>query len=175
MVLPDKPTIPPVDDVVAKPIEPTLVEISMGRVVAAFQLSPLRPVLGSKHTPNRTAAKFARLASALWVFVASPAWAGPAAIAYPDPTLTPGQIRTASRGEICSADTRALRHWDRGRANLIYERYGIARGDRMAYTLDHLEHFPLRLNRQGFPNRLGSDSCFWPAKGAGEHGQILIR
>jgi hypothetical protein len=38
-----------------------------------------------------------------------------------------------------------------------------------------LEHFPLRLNRQGFPNRLGSDSCFWPAKGAGVHGQILIR
>jgi hypothetical protein len=38
-----------------------------------------------------------------------------------------------------------------------------------------LEHFPLRLNRQGFPNRLGSDSCFWPAKGAGEHGPILIR
>jgi hypothetical protein len=27
----------------------------------------------------------------------------------------------------------------------------------------------------GFPNRLGSDSCFWPAKGAGVHGQILIR
>jgi hypothetical protein len=26
-----------------------------------------------------------------------------------------------------------------------------------------------------FPNWLGSDSCFWPAKGAGAHGQILIR
>jgi hypothetical protein len=27
------------------------------------------------------------------------------------------------------------------------------------------------LNRRGFPNRLGSDSCFWPAKGAGAAAQ----
>jgi hypothetical protein len=38
-----------------------------------------------------------------------------------------------------------------------------------------LEPFPVRLNRRGFANGLGSDSCFWPAKGAGAHGQILIR
>jgi transposase len=37
----------------------------------------------------------------------------------------------------------------------------------------HLEHFPVRLNRRGFPNRLGCDSCFWPAKGAGVHARSL--
>jgi hypothetical protein len=30
-----------------------------------------------------------------------------------------------------------------------------------------LEHFPVRLNRGGFPNRFGSDSRSWPAKEAG--------
>ena len=37
-----------------------------------------------------------------------------------------------------------------------------------------LEHFPVQLNRRGFLNRLGSDSCFLPAKEAGVHGQIPI-
>jgi dGTP triphosphohydrolase len=47
--------------------------------------------------------------------------------------------------------------------------------EKMNHEYDDLERFPVRLNRRGFPNRLGSDSCFWPAKGAGVHGQILIR
>ena len=46
---------------------------------------------------------------------------------------------------------------------------------RLELKVADLEHFPVGLNRRGFPNRFGSDSCFWPAKGAGAHGQILIR
>jgi hypothetical protein len=42
------------------------------------------------------------------------AQAASAAIA-PDPTLTPGAVRTIDLGEICSRGTRQLRHWDRTR------------------------------------------------------------
>ena len=60
------------------------------------------------------------------------------AIAYPDPVLTPGSIRSTDRDEICSTDTRGLRHGSRARSDLVYGRYGIARSDRMQFTLDHL-------------------------------------
>ena len=40
--------------------------------------------------------------------MASPALAQDAAV-YPDPTLTPGAIRSTDRGEICSTDTRGSR------------------------------------------------------------------
>jgi hypothetical protein len=39
--------------------------------------------------------------------LASPAW--------PDPSLTPGAVRTTDATEICSAGTRHLRHWSRDR------------------------------------------------------------
>ena len=29
----------------------------------------------------------------------------------PDPTITPGAVRTTDVGEICSHGTRELRHW----------------------------------------------------------------
>jgi hypothetical protein len=56
----------------------------------------------------------------------------------PDPTLTPGAVRTTNLGEICGDDTRSLRHGSRERSDLIFERYHIAPADRMQYTLDHL-------------------------------------
>ena len=70
--------------------------------------------------------------------MAGPAWAESPAIAYPDPVLTPGAVRSTDRDEICSTDTRGLRHGSRERSDLIYERYGVARSDEMQYTLDHL-------------------------------------
>ena len=70
--------------------------------------------------------------------LATPTWADPVAIAYPDPVLTPGAARKTDAGEVCTADTRALRHGSRERSELIYERYGVARADRMQHTLDHL-------------------------------------
>ena len=85
--------------------------------------------------------------------LASPALAQDAA-AYPDPTLTPGAIRSTDRDEICSTGTRGLRHGSRARSDLIYGRYGIARSDRMQFTLDHL--IPLEIG--------GADveENFWP-------------
>ena len=59
-------------------------------------------------------------------------------IVWPDPTLTPGAVRTTDVDDICSTDTRSLRHGSRERSDLIYERYGVARSDEMQYTLDHL-------------------------------------
>jgi hypothetical protein len=76
---------------------------------------------------------------ALTVLVANSAYAGePPAIASPDPSLTPGAIRTTDTAEICSTGTSQFRHGDRARSDLIFARYHIAREDRMAYTLDHL-------------------------------------
>jgi hypothetical protein len=76
------------------------------------------------------------LAGAL--MLTEPAWAESPAIAYPDPVLTPGAIRSTDRDEICSTDTRSLRRGSRARSDLIYGRYGIARSDRMQFTIDHL-------------------------------------
>ena len=56
----------------------------------------------------------------------------------PDPTITPGAVRTVDPAETCSADTRGLRHGSRERSDLIFSLYGIAPADRMQYTLDHL-------------------------------------
>jgi hypothetical protein len=60
------------------------------------------------------------------------------AMVWPDPSLTPGAVRTTDVDDICSTDTRTLRHGSRERSNLIYERYGVSASDRMQYTLDHL-------------------------------------
>lgn len=77
------------------------------------------------------------IAVALMALLAAPAL-GQEAIAFPDPALTPGAIRSTDAGEICSTGTSQFRHWDRARSDLIFARYHIAREDRMAYTLDHL-------------------------------------
>jgi hypothetical protein len=70
------------------------------------------------------------------------ALAGPAlgqeAIAYPDPALTPGAVRSINLGEICSAGTSQFRHWDSQRADRVYKLYGITPADRINHTLDHL-------------------------------------
>jgi hypothetical protein len=75
------------------------------------------------------------LATALIVTVQA---ASAQAIVWPDPTLTPGAVRTTDVDDICSTDTRSLRHGSRERSDLIYERYGVSRSDEMQYTLDHL-------------------------------------
>lgn len=60
------------------------------------------------------------------------------AIVWPDPSLTPGAVRTTDVDDICTTDTHSLRHGNRERSDLIYERYGVPEADRMQYTLDHL-------------------------------------
>jgi hypothetical protein len=68
------------------------------------------------------------------------------AILWPDPTLTPGAVR--------STDTRTLRHGGRERSDLTYERYGVAPADGMQYTLDHL--IPLAIGGAD------DDANLWP-------------
>jgi hypothetical protein len=59
------------------------------------------------------------------------AQAAPAAIA-PDPTLTPGAVRSTNVSEICSHGTRQLRHWDRARDDQVIVEYGLRPSDQAA-------------------------------------------
>jgi hypothetical protein len=56
----------------------------------------------------------------------------------PDPTITPGSVRTTDVGEICSHGTRELRHWSRERDDFIMREYGLPRGPHGDYEIDHL-------------------------------------
>ena len=66
----------------------------------------------------------------------TPAWADSTII--PDPTLTPGAVRTTDAGEICSTGTRQLRHWDRARDDRIMAEYGLPPGPHPDFEIDHL-------------------------------------
>jgi hypothetical protein len=72
----------------------------------------------------------------------------------PDPTLTPGAVRTTDAGEICAADTRALRHWSRERDDRIMEEYGLPTGPHPTMEIDHL--IPLCLGGSD------DDKNLWP-------------
>ena len=75
-------------------------------------------------------------ALALLAALASPAWADSGIL--PDPTLTPGAVRTVDVGEICSTGTRELRHWDRERDDRIMSEYGLPPGPHPDFEVDHL-------------------------------------
>jgi hypothetical protein len=68
--------------------------------------------------------------------LASPALA--ASTIVPDPTLTPGAVRTTDAGLICSTGTRELRHWDRARDDHIMTEYGLPTGPHPDFEIDHL-------------------------------------
>jgi hypothetical protein len=70
----------------------------------------------------------------------------------PDPTLTPGSVRTTNLGEICSEGTRQLSHRHDDMA--IMAEYGLAPESRPEFEINHL--VPLELG--------GSDdlSNLWP-------------
>jgi hypothetical protein len=75
-------------------------------------------------------------ALALMAALYSPAWADSGIL--PDPTLTPGAVRTTDVGEICSTGTRELRHWSRERDDRIMLEYGLPLGPHPQYEVDHL-------------------------------------
>jgi hypothetical protein len=68
--------------------------------------------------------------------MASPVWADTTIV--PDPTLTPGAVRTTDVALICSAGTRELRHWSRERDDFILREYGLPAGPHPQYEIDHL-------------------------------------
>jgi hypothetical protein len=48
----------------------------------------------------------------------------------PDPTLTPGGVRTTDLAQICGQGTVGLRHWSRESDDRIMVRYGLKPGQR---------------------------------------------
>lgn len=68
--------------------------------------------------------------------LASPAWANSGIL--PDPSITPGSVRTIDMGEICSHGTRDLRHWSRERDDRIMTEYGLPPGQHPYFEVDHL-------------------------------------
>jgi hypothetical protein len=56
----------------------------------------------------------------------------------PDPTLTPGVVRTTDAGDICSHGTRELRHWSRERDDRIMAEYSLPAGPHPDFEIDHL-------------------------------------
>ena len=89
------------------------------------------------------------LLAAVFVAVAQAAFAQ---AVVPDPTLTPGSVRTTNLGEICFEGTRQHRH--RHDAMAIMDEYGLAPESRPEFEIDHL--VPLELG--------GSDDLanLWP-------------
>ena len=82
----------------------------------------------------------------------SPAWADSGIL--PDPTLTPGAVRTSNIGEVCGTSTTTLRHWSRDRDDRILAEYGLPPGPHPQYEIDH--SIPLCLGGAD------SDSNLWP-------------
>jgi hypothetical protein len=74
--------------------------------------------------------------------------------AVPDPTLTPGAVRTTDAVEICSHGTSELRHWSRDRDDRIMLEYGLPRGAYPNFEIDHL--VPLGLGGSD------DDKNLWP-------------
>jgi hypothetical protein len=56
----------------------------------------------------------------------------------PDPTLTPGAVRTTDVSDVCTHGTSQLRHWSRERDAKIMVEYGLPLDSRSSYEIDHL-------------------------------------
>ena len=87
-------------------------------------------------TPCYPARMRSLLALAILLSFAAPAWADSGVL--PDPTLTPGAVRTTDPAAICSTGTRELRRWSRERDDRIMVEYGLAPGPHPDYEVDHL-------------------------------------
>ncbi len=80
-------------------------------------------------------------------------WTAPVAVA-PDPTLTPGSVRSTDVEEICAHGTAGERHWSRERDYRILREYGLLAGPHPGFEVDHL-----------IPSGIGGrddDANLWP-------------
>jgi hypothetical protein len=69
------------------------------------------------------------------------AWSAASAADFaivPDPTLTPGAVRTTDPVEICTHSTREFRHWSREADDRILIEYGLPPGPHPEVEIDHL-------------------------------------
>ena len=70
----------------------------------------------------------------------------------PDPTLTPGVVRTTDATDVCSHGTNQLRHMSRERSDAIVAEYGLLGGHHPDFEIDHL-----------IPLGIGDDDAnLWP-------------
>ena len=92
------------------------------------------------------------LGAALLAAPAAPAFADSAIL--PDPSVTPGAVRTTDVNEICSHGTRELRHWSRERDDSIMAEYGLEPGPHPNFEVDHL--IPLEIGGAD------DDANLWP-------------
>jgi hypothetical protein len=107
---------------------------------------------------------------AIGLLIAALALASPAladSTIVPDPTLTPGAVRTTDVVEICSTGTRELRHWSRERDDRIMAEYGLPPGPHLDYEVDHL--IPLGIggaddDKNLWPEPRRSIEKEWPAE-----------
>ena len=72
----------------------------------------------------------------------------------PDPTLTPGAVRTTDPVDICGRGTRGLRHMTRDRSDRILAEYNLPPGPHPDVEIDHL--IPLEIGSAD------SDANLWP-------------
>jgi hypothetical protein len=86
----------------------------------------------------------------------------------PDPTLTPGSVRTTDLNDVCSGlGTARLRHMTRERSDGIMHAYGLPGGRHEAYEIDHL--IPLSIggsddNANLWPEPRRMIESDWPAE-----------
>jgi hypothetical protein len=74
--------------------------------------------------------------------------------AVPDPTITPGVVRTTDAADVCSHGTNQLRHMSRERSDAIMADHGLPGGRHSDYEIDHL--IPLGIGGAD------SDANLWP-------------
>ena len=89
--------------------------------------------------------------AALLATFASLTWAQ---AVIPDPTLTPGAVRTTDAADVCSHGTKGLRHMNRERSDAIMVEYGLPAGRHEAFEIDHL--IPLSIGGAD------DDANLWP-------------
>ena len=82
------------------------------------------------------------------------AWPAFSQAVAPDPTLTPGAVRTTDAFDVCSHGTRQYRHMNRERSDVIMAEYGLPGGPHEAYEIDHL--IPLSIGGSD------DDANLWP-------------
>ena len=74
--------------------------------------------------------------------------------AVPDPTITPGVVRTTDATDVCSHGTNQLRHMSPERSDAIMADHGLPGGHHPDYEIDHL--IPLGIGGAD------SDANLWP-------------